>query len=341
MTTYRIAAIGTGGIFQLAHSPAWRNVPNAEVVALCDVDPQALDSAAEAFAGARTFTDVDTLLDWGEFDIADICTPHGSHAELAIKALDAGKHVICEKPIALDVDDAIRVIQAAEANDRRLFVTHNRRFDRRWLEVRNQVEAGRIGEPVAANWRERSWAGFSPDAWRWQPQNGAIIADLAVHVVDLFAWLFDDRVTDVFAHTKCVRAEAREGGAADFALLQATYGDRKQALMEFSWAHPARNAPFYAALEIIGTEGKLRLSDQDAAPMISISDTIDVPRYSPLLSTYPESFTDAMSHFVGCIENGSSPVVTPDDALHALEVALAAEASAQSATPVAIAGGAA
>lgn len=339
MNTYRIAAIGTGGIFQLAHSPAWRKVGNAAIVALCDADERTLHSAAEPFANVETFADVDDLLAWGEFDVVDICTPHGSHAEMASRALRAGKHVICEKPIALDVESAARVIQLAEENDRRLFVTHNRRFDRRWIEAKNQIVAGRIGEPVAASWRERSWAGFGADAWRWQAENGAILADLGVHVIDLFAWLLDDRATSVFARTQSVRPEARESDAADFALLMATYGDNKQALMEFSWAHPTGNAPFYAALEVIGTEGKLRLSDQDAAPMVALSDTIDVPRYSPMLSAYPESFTDALSHFIDCIDTGSTPVVTAEDAAHALAVAHAAEKSARSKTPVPIAGG--
>lgn len=90
---------------------------------------------------------------------------------------------------------------------------------------------------------------------------------------------------------------------------------------------------------MIGTEGKLRLWDQDAAPMVVLSDTIDVPRYSLLMSDFPESFTDALSHFSDCIANGATPVVTAEDATRALIVARAAEASAKSGLPIAIEGG--
>ena len=336
MNKLRVAVIGNGGIFQIAHAPAWQKVSAAEVVANCDVDLNLAEQASQIFAGSRGFSDVDDMFRNVDFDIVDICTPHGSHAELSIKALDAGKHVIVEKPIALTLEDAAAVMDATRRSDGQLFVAHTRRFDRRWIEVKQQLSSGRIGEPVAASWHERSWAGFPPDSWRWHPQNGGILADLGVHVADLFAWFFEDSPTEVYARTRCVRPEAKDYGTPDFAVVQLTYGNARQALIELSWTHPQGQAPFYSSLEVIGTKGKIRLSDQDSAPMVVVKNGIDVPRYSPLLSTFPSAFADELSHFVDCAMNGSEPRITPRDAYWATAAVIKAQDSARSGEAVSL-----
>ena len=302
MSVMKVGVVGTGGIYNLAHGPAWKRIPEAQVIATCDIVKERAEKASADAGVQRSYASMKDMLADDGIELVDICTPHPSHAELAIQALETGRHVICEKPMAMNEADAARMIKVAQAKDRHLYIGHTRRFDRRWIEVKRQIQSGRIGEPVAVRWNERSWAGFGADSWRWDPANGGVLMDLGVHVADLFAWLLAAEPTEVFCKTRSVRPEAKVKGCADFALVQMSFAGKKQGLMELSWAHPKAYAPFYCSLEVIGTAGKISFSDRDTGPMTVIKNDMEVPRYSPLLSTYPESFISELEHFVRRIE---------------------------------------
>ena len=336
MKDLKVAIVGAGGIYHLAHGPAWRQIPQARVIATCDIIKERAEQARAELGSEKCFASMEAMLAEDGINLVDICTPHPTHADLSIQALRAGKHVICEKPMALDVNDAARMISVAREEKRHLYIGHTRRFDRRWVEVKEQLRAGRIGKPIGIRWSERSWAGFAPDSWRWDPRNGGVLMDLGVHIADLFAWFFDAECTEVYAKTLSIRPEARERGAPDFALVQMTFADKQQGLMELSWAHPGPYAPFYSSLEIVGTSGKLTLSDRDAAPLMVIKDGAEVPRYSPLLSTFPESFVAELAHFVDGVSGKVPPRITLEDAERAVAVMVKALESAATGKPVAI-----
>ncbi len=338
MKDLKVAIVGTGGIYHLAHGPAWRQIPQAHVIATCDIIKERAEQARAELGSEKCFASMEEMLDQDGIDLVDICTPHPTHADLAIQALRAGKHVICEKPMALDLDDAARMISVAREQKRHLYIGHTRRFDRRWVEVKEHLRAGRIGKPVGIRWSERSWAGFAPDSWRWDPDNGGVLMDLGVHIADLFAWFLEAECTEVYAKTLSVRPEARERGAADFALVQMAFAGKQQGLMELSWAHPAKYAPYYSSLEIIGTAGKLTLSDRDAAPMILINGGTEAPRYSPLLSTFPESFVAELAHFIDGVSGKIPPRITLEDAYRAVQVMVKALESAASGKPATVMG---
>ncbi|HUF41702.1 MAG TPA: Gfo/Idh/MocA family oxidoreductase [Verrucomicrobiae bacterium] len=338
MSDLKVAIVGTGGIFRLAHGPAWRQIPQARIIATCDIIKERADQARAELGIEKSFSSLDELLTSDAVDLVDICTPHPSHAELAIKALRAGKHVICEKPMALEIEDAARMIEAAKETGCHLYIGHTRRFDRRWVGVKEQLAAGRIGEPVCARWSERGWAGFAQDNWRWDPRNGGVLMDLGVHIADLFAWFFESEATEVYAKGLSVRDEARKRGCFDFALVQVGFSGGRQGLMELSWAHPKEYAPFYSSLEIIGTKGKLTLTDRDAAPLMVIKGGMEVPRYSPLLSTFPESFVGELAHFIDGISRKIAARITIEDAYRAVEVIAKALESTATGQPVALRG---
>lgn len=338
MNDLKVAIVGTGGIYRLAHGPAWRQIPQARVIATCDIIKERADQARAELGTEKSFSSLDELLAHDGIDLVDICTPHPSHAELAIKAMRAGKHVICEKPMALEIEGAARMIEAAKETGRHLYIGHTRRFDRRWVQVKEQLAAGRIGEPVCMRWSERSWAGFSGDSWRWNPRNGGVLMDLGVHIADLFAWFFECEATEVYAKGLSVREEARKRGCLDFALVQVGFAGGKQGLMELSWAHPKEYAPFYSSLEIIGTKGKLTLTDRESAPLLVIKGGPEVPRYSPLLSTFPESFVGELAHFIDGISRETAPRITLEDAYRAVEIIAKALESASTGQPIALKG---
>lgn len=341
MTDFKVAIVGNGGIYRLAHGAAWRQIPRAKVVATCDVLEERAQRACQEIGAAAYFTRMEDLLEKNGIDIVDVCTPSDTHAELSIQALRAGKHVICEKPMALTPRDAVRMIETAREVQRHLYVGHTRRFDGRWNLMKAQIVAGRIGKPVAVRRTERCWAGFPEADWHWEARNGGVLMDLGVHVADLFAWFFDAEPTEVYAKGLTVRKEAQEHRCYDFGIIHVGFPEGKWGIMEVSWAHPKIYAPFYSTTEVIGTRGKLTLSDKDAGPMTVLKENVEVPRYSPLLSTFPESFVDELNHFLDCIQGKTSPQSTPVQALTAVQVVVGALESIASGRPVSLPQGAA
>lgn len=336
MSDLNVAIVGTGGIYRLAHGPAWRQISRARVVATCDIVKERAEQACRELKAEAAFTRIEDLLEYESIDVVDICTSSDTHAKLAIQALQAGKHVICEKPMAVTLREAAHMVRTASECQRHLYIGHTRRFDRRWTQIKARLDEGRIGEPVMARWSERSWGAFPRENWRWDAGNGGVLMDLGVHVADLFAWFLDAKPAAVYAKALTIREEAQEQGCPDFGIVQVGFPGGRHGLMEVSWVHPRDYAPFYSALEIIGTRGKLTLSDRQAAPMTVIKGGIEVPRYSTLLSTFPESFVDELNHFLDCITGETSPRITLADAYNAVEVITGALESVVSGRPISL-----
>lgn len=340
-----VAIVGTGGIYRLAHGPAWRCLTGrAKVVATCDVVLSRAEEAREAMGARAAFTDLDTMLaDVPEIDVVDVCTPSHTHADLSVRALNAGKHVICEKPMALTPEDAARVEHAAKAAGRSFLVGHTRRFDPRWVQLKEQVSSGRIGRALSIRRTERSWGGFPPGDWHWDPaRSGGVLMDVGVHVADFFAWFMEDQAVDVFAQARSVRPEAKATGCVDFAVVHVGFPGGRRGILEVSWAHPKEFAPFYSTTEVVGTVGKLALSDRDAAPLqvVRAGGGVDVPRYGPMLSAVPEAFEAELGHFLDCIEGRDAPRITVANARRAVEVVAAAYRSIATGETVALEGAA-
>lgn len=325
-----IAIVGNGNIYQLAHRESWKTIKRANVVATCDLVKKKAKQACNELQAQTYYTDVQDLLADDDIDIIDICAPTYEHANLSINALNHGKHVICEKPIANTLSDARDMIQAANANGKHLFIAHTRRFDERWIHIKDIVSSGEIGDLVTITRSEKSWLPVPSDHWYWNPRlSGGVLLDIGIHVTDQLNWLFDCQPLEVFAKAKKFRKEARQNNVFDFSLIMVTYEGGKNGIIDISWAYPQGWAPFYSSLNLVGTKGKLEYSDKDSNPMAVIDGGIIYPRYSPLISTMLTSFQRELNHFLDCVANDSEPAVTLDDAYQALVITDAAYRSIQ------------
>lgn len=144
----RCGIVGYGGAFDMGKAHAtWINAtPGLEAVAVCDLDPARLEAASTDFPGIRTFTDLETMLRDGNVDLVTIVTPHNTHAPLALQCLQAGKHVVTEKPMCLTVAEADAMIEAARKAGVMLSPFHNRRWDGDYLAMLEVIEKGLLGE---------------------------------------------------------------------------------------------------------------------------------------------------------------------------------------------------
>lgn len=331
--TIRVALVGCGNIGVKGHIPAYAELPHAKIVAVCDADEQLARTASE-MTGATVYTDFDDLLARGDFDAVDICTPPWTHAELAIKAAVAGKHVLCEKPIAPSLDDADAMIAAARDSGVKLMVGQTRRFDHRYRTVKDQIDSGHVGKPVYVRRAERQFLPFPADTWYWDTSvGGGVILDIGVHTSDLMRWLFEDDPVEIRAVARAVGQPAKDANSFDYAQITYKFAGGGIGFAETSWAHPGEfGGGQYAALDVLGTSGKIEYNDRDSNPMISydLDAGLTLPRYFSLMSSTEYAFADEIAAFIESVATGNDPALDPLDARAAVAMALAAHESALS-----------
>ena len=197
--TIRCAAIGYGAAFNMgkAHSNWINSVNGMKAVAVCDVDPKRTAAAAEDFPGIETYNDLSDMLKKGEFDLAVVVTPHNTHAKLAIQCLEAGKHVVVEKPMCITAKEATDMIEAAKKSKVMLSVFHNRRHDGDYMTLKEIVAKGLVGDIFHV---EMFGGGYGrPGKW-WRSDkkiSGGAFYDWGAHYLDWLLNLVPGKVVGV------------------------------------------------------------------------------------------------------------------------------------------------
>ncbi len=183
----KIALVGVGGISG-AHIPAWDEMENAELVALCDIRPERM----EKYEDKRHYTDFEEMLNNEEIDILDICLPTYLHADYAVKAMERGIHVICEKPISLKEEDIDRVYETAKKNNVKFMVAQVLRFWPEYELLKEIYDTKKYGNLLSATmtrlgcYPKWSWDGWMMD----EKRSGLVPFDLHIHDLDYMVYAF-------------------------------------------------------------------------------------------------------------------------------------------------------
>jgi len=185
----KVGVIGVGGIAK-AHMPGWLDNPNAEVVAGCDVAESALSKWGETYSVTKLTTKTDDLLSDAGIDIIDICTPNNYHAPLAIAAMKAGKHVLCEKPLAPNPTLIRDMIAARDATGKMLMTAQHFRFSGVAKAMKAEIDTGVLGDIYhARSWMlRRAAAPTRPGFILKEHATGGACIDIGVHILDLTLW---------------------------------------------------------------------------------------------------------------------------------------------------------
>lgn len=192
----KVGLVGVGGISG-AHIPAWDSMADAELVALCDIRPAQM----EKYQDKHLYTDIDEMLEKEQLDILDICLPTFLHAEVAIKAMNKGIHVLCEKPISLKVEDVARVYAAAEKNNVKFMVAQVLRFMPSYELIKTAYENGTYGKLLSGVMsRLNHMPGWTWDDWmKDEDRSGLTPFDLHIHDLDFLVYAFG-KPTDSTVH---------------------------------------------------------------------------------------------------------------------------------------------
>lgn len=192
----KVAIVGCGGIANGKHMPSLKKVSEVEMVAFCDLIPERAEKAAKAFGaeGAKTYTDYKEMLKDDSIDNVHVCTPNRVHSEISVAALNAGKNVLCEKPMAINYEEAMKMVNAAKKSGKLLSVGYQNRYRPDSLYLKSECENGVLGDIYYAKARALrrravpTWGVFIKE----YEQGGGSLIDIGTHSLDLTLWMMDN-----------------------------------------------------------------------------------------------------------------------------------------------------
>jgi predicted dehydrogenase len=318
----RVGIIGAG-LMGTLHAAGWAKTP-ASLTAIYANVPEKVRQLAHEY-GTQAADSLEALID--AVDIVDICTPTHLHYEMVLKAAAAGKHIVCEKPLARTVEQAEQMIAVCREAAVKLLVAHVVRFFPEYAQAKAIVDRGEIGRVGVVRLRRVSaLPTWSEDNWLMdEGKSGGMLLDLMVHDFDYARWVAGE-VESVFArHVRRVLPDEPR----DYALVILRHTSGALSHVEGGWAYPA--GMFRTALEIAGSGGLIEHPSGSSVPLyIALTQTEDtegsgVPT-SPLIE---DPYVTEIKHFYDVIANGTEPRVTAADGLAALRIGLAAIESAR------------
>lgn len=189
------AVVGCGAISPM-HMDALTNFSNRKLYAVADINPERADDFSKKY-GCKAYYNFDDLLEDDNIDVLHICTPHYLHAEMLIKGLKAGKHVLCEKPLAISLAQADEVIKTAQACDRMVGICFQNRYKDTSQKVMELLSSGRAGKVLGAKgivtWhRDKNYYASSDWRGKWSTEGGGVLINQAIHTIDLLRWFLGD-----------------------------------------------------------------------------------------------------------------------------------------------------
>lgn len=269
MKKIRVGVIGCGSIARHRHLPEYNSNPNVEIVAVSDRVEERASEIASLY-NATVYTNYEELLKDKTIDAVSVCLPNALHAPVSIAALNAGKHVLCEKPMATSTSEAEAMIAAAKENNVQLMIGHNQRFVRSHEMAREMINEGKLGKVYSfrtafGHGGPEGWSVDGKDSWFFDKKRAFIgaMGDLGVHKADLMRYILGDEVAEVAAF---VETKAKDFATVDdnaVCLLKTTKGTIGTLTASWSFVGKEDNSTV-----IYGEKGILRLEDDPEYSLI-------------------------------------------------------------------------
>lgn len=332
-----IGIIGCGKIAQTRHIPEYAANENAKLVGFYDLNTSRAQQLADQYHG-KAFLSYEELLADPEIDAVSVCAANNAHAEIAIAALKAGKHVLCEKPMATTLADCEAMVVAAENNKKVLMIGQNQRLTKAHVQAKRLIAAGELGQILTfrstfGHGGPETWS-IDPGAstWFFDPKRAAMgaMADLGIHKTDLIQYLTGQAIVETTAKIVTVDKKDADGaliGVDDNAICIYKLENGAVGTMTASWTFYGREDN---STVLYGTKGIMRLYDD---PNHSI--VIEKPDGSRILyeidkiqTNDEQTASGIIDAFVEALVNGTESAIPGSDVLKAMRVVFASLESA-------------
>ena len=329
-----VLIIGCGGIAGFRHMPAMSALKNATLYGYVDGAPGRAAAAAAQYGG-RAFDSVEEALADPAIDAVVICTPTRSHCDLAVQALEAGKHVLCEKPMAASAEDARKMIAASKKSGKKLMISHNQRRYAPHIKAKELLDRGEIGRLLTyrtflgIKGPEYSSVDGINNAYFSRAMSGrGVMSDVGSHRIDLMHYIIGSRYRRVMSYTPTLAKVKPDGTPIeldDNAMSIVEMENGVVGLIVNSWTSMSGNDRI---TQFFGTEGVITLYREDHPVVVEYKDgTIAYYDFPENPAQSVTLLTDIDELFIRCIEEDTDPFVTGEDGLEVVLTLDAIEAS--------------
>lgn len=334
----RVALVGAGFWATQMHLPAFAKIANARVVAVAARTDESARAAATEFRLDRWTTDYRTLLEADDIDVIDVVAPNFLHAPVAVEAAEAGKHVICIKPLALTLEEADAMIDAAQRNGTRLLYAENVPFIPAVQRMKEIVDEGAVGEVFRVKACEGISGPHAPWFFDTTMSGGGAMIDMAVHSIAFCRLFADAEVESVYAETGTF-VHAEQTDAEDTCVITLRFANGVIGQCEDSWS---LTGAMDSRFEVYGTGGRILVDNLHRQPLQVVSETgygyFEGSRASGRGWTFPlpipgdvaDGHLEMLSHFVDAIVSDERSLSEAEEGRAALAVVEAATRSASS-----------
>lgn len=324
----RVGHIGLGRLGrQHAYNLANR-IMQAELVAICDINEILLNELSLEWGIKKTYTNYDDMIADEEIDAISISSPSAFHFEQIKKALNAGKHVFCEKPIAVTVEECKELEKIVNSYDDLIFMPgFMRRFDPSYACAKHRIDAGEIGTPFMVRSYSQDPEKDIQGAIAYAPHSGGEFLDMCVHDIDLCRWFLGKEPIQVWGIGGCYKYK-------EFAKYND--GDNVSCLMKFeddkmAFLFAGRTAPhgYNVETEIIGTDGIIRIANVPQKNLVEILDNSGVRKECSqnFIERFEEAYINEMKEFLDSILENRKPELNVVDGARAAAIAYACKES--------------
>ncbi len=326
-----VGVIGSGRIGALHIEHLAQNIPEAELISVCSLDTAGVKSLAKQFNIPKTTDDYTALLADPQIEAVLVASATNTHVEMSQAAAQAGKHVFCEKPISLDLEQIDETLAIVERAGVKFQVGFNRRFDASFVRVREAVTSGEIGEPHIMRITSRDPA---PPPIEYVKVSGGIFLDMTIHDFDMARYLIEDEVVEVYA-VGGVRIDPKIGEVGDIDTAVITLRFRNGVIATIDNSREAVYG-YDQRVEVFGSKGMVTAANPPINT-VTFSGSEGTRAASPpyfFVERYKPAFLSELRAFFACIQENTLPPVTGNDGRAPVVIGFAALKSLRENRPV-------
>ena len=335
----KVAVIGCGKIAQVRHIPEYLANPEAEIAGYFDINFERAKGLADKFGG-KAYKSLDELFSDRAIDAVSVCSANAAHAQHAINALRAGKHVLCEKPMAIDIADCEAMVKEAERAGRKLMIDQNQRLVKTHQKAKALIAHGTIGKVVTF---KTSFGHGGPETWSIDPGKATwffdkktavlgAMADLGIHKTDLIQYILNSKVVETEAKVVTLDKTGPDGkliGVDDNAICIYTLENGVVGTMTASWTYYGYEDN---STVIYGTKGIMRIYDIAGCPLkIVLRDGGEIDyKLDQIQTNDNQTSSGIINSFVNYINGDESAGISGESVLNAMRAVFASvESSAK------------
>ena len=334
----KIGIIGCGKIAQVRHIPEYEENVNAQLYGFYDINTDRAKELAEKYNG-KAYESYESLLNDPEIEAVSVCAANSVHAEITIAALKAGKHVLCEKPMATTLEECEEMVKAAQENGKYLMIDQNQRLAKAHVEAKKMIDDGLIGDIVTFR---TTFGHGGPETWSIDPGKNTwffdrkkaamgAMADLGIHKTDLIQFLISQRVVETTAQIMTLDKKDAEGqliGVDDNAICIYRMSGGAVGSMTASWT-------YYGAEDnstvLYGTKGIMRIYDDSKHAIVVIDKDGTRTEYDveAIQTNDNQTSSGIIDLFMECLMEMKAPEISGESVLHAMRAVFASIESSE------------